>query len=124
MSGLARVRESAKKDKRQSFTAILHHVTPDLLQESFYQLSRKSAAGIDGTTWSAYEEQLEDHIVDLHRRVHGGRYKPRPARRVYIPKEDGTERPLSILCIEDKIVQQALVTVLNQIYEADFLGFS
>jgi RNA-directed DNA polymerase len=124
MSGLARVRESAKKDKRQSFTAILHHVTPDLLKESFYQLSRKSAAGIDGTTWSAYEEKLEDHIVDLHRRVHGGRYKPRPARRVYIPKEDGTERPLSILCIEDKIVQQALVTVLNQIYEADFLGFS
>ncbi|NRA89622.1 MAG: group II intron reverse transcriptase/maturase [Simkaniaceae bacterium] len=124
MSGLARVRERAKKDPTKSFTALMHHITPELLKESFQNLSRRSAPGIDGTTWKAYGDSLEDRLEDLYKRLHGGGYRPRPVRRVYIPKEDGTERPLSILCIEDKIVQQALVTALNQIYEPDFLGFS
>ena len=124
MSGLARVRERARKDPTKSFTALMHHLTPGLLKESFQNLSRRSAPGIDGATWKTYGDSLEDHLEDLYKRLHGGGYRPMPARRVYIPKEDGTERPLSILCIEDKIVQQALVTVLNQIYEPDFLGFS
>ena len=124
MSRLARVRESAVRHRKQSFTALLHHLTPTLLEESFYQLKRAAAEGVDGVSWREYEEDLGRRLEDLHQRIHKGRYRPRPARRVYIPKADGTKRPLSILSIEDKIVQQAVVSMLNQIYETDFLGFS
>nr|WP_283163595.1 group II intron reverse transcriptase/maturase [Brenneria tiliae] len=95
-----------------------------LLWQSFLQLKRQSAPGCDGVTWERYADNLHDNIHGLHDRLHRGQYRPRPARRVLIPKEDGSERPLSILCLEDKIVQQAAVTVLNQVYETDFLGFS
>jgi RNA-directed DNA polymerase len=124
MLRLASVRENASKDKEQTFTALMHHLTTDLLRHSFYALKKQAAVGIDGTSWQEYEENVEDRLVDLFERMQGGRYKPKPARRVYIPKEDGSQRPLSIQCLEDKIAQQAVVTLLNQIYEADFLGFS
>ena len=75
-------------------------------------------------TWAQYAEQLCENISTLHQRLRNGNYKPRPARRVFIPKEDGTQRPLNIICLEDKIVQQATVSVMNHIYEIDFLGFS
>src|SRR5574342_594912 len=78
-------------------------------------------AGTDGLTWGQYEADLEDRIPDLHRRVHLGTYRAQPSRRSFIPKADGRMRPLGIAALEDKIVQQAVVTVLNQIYEVDFL---
>ncbi|MDP3559137.1 MAG: group II intron reverse transcriptase/maturase [Legionellaceae bacterium] len=123
-SRLLAVREAAQKDKEQQFTNLYHHINETLLKQSFMQLKRQSAAGLDGVTWSQYSENISDNINKLYLRLQNGRYKPKPARRVYIPKEDGTQRSLSIICLEDKIVQQATVTVLNQVYETDFLGFS
>jgi RNA-directed DNA polymerase len=121
---LQRVREVARRSRRARFTALLHHVTVDLLRESFYALKRHAAPGVDGLTWEQYEADLEDRIPDLHRRVHLGTYRAQPSRRSFIPKADGRMRPLGIAALEDKVVQQAVVSVLNQIYEADFLGFS
>jgi hypothetical protein len=106
------------------FTALLHHLTVDLLRESFYALKRKAAPGVDGVTWQEYETGLEDRLVDLHGRVHRGAYRAQPSRRKYLEKPDGRLRPLGIAAMEDKTVQQAVVTILNQIYEEDFLGFS
>src|SRR6266403_6390224 len=122
--GLAGVRKAARENKKMKFTALLHHLTVDLLRESFYSLKRKAAPGVDGVTWQEYEAGREDRLVDLHRRVHRGAYRAMPSRRVYIEKEDGRQRPLGIAAVEDKIIQQAVVTILNQIYEEDFLGFS
>lgn len=122
--GLAGVREAARRDRKQKFTALLHHVTVDLLRESYYSLKRNAAPGIDGVTWEQYGEGLEAKIRELHGRLHRGAYRAPPSRRTYIPKADGRQRPLGIAALEDKVVQQAVVTVLNQIYEEDFLGFS
>ena len=121
--GLAGVRKAARENKGK-FTALLHHMNTDLLRESFYSLKRKAAPGVDGVTWEEYETGLEDRLADLHGRVHRGAYRATPSRRVYIEKEDGRQRPLGVAALEDKIVQQAVVTILNQIYEEDFLGFS
>ncbi len=122
--GLAGVRRAARTRKGEKFTALLHHLTIDLLRDSFYALKRRAAPGVDGVKWTGYEAGLEDRIRDLHSRVHRGAYRAQPSRRVYIPKADGRQRPLGIAALEDKIVQQAVVTILNQIYEVDFLGFS
>src|SRR6201997_2882074 len=92
--GLAGVRKAAREHKEMKFTALLHHLTADLLRESFYSLKRKAAPGVDGVTWQEYESGLEDRLVDLHGRVHRGTYRALPSRRVYIQKEDGRERPL------------------------------
>jgi len=122
--GLAGVRKAAREQKDMKFTALLHHLNVDLLRESFHSLKRKAAPGVDGVTWQEYEPGLEDRLIDLHGRVHRGVYRAQPSRRVYIQKEDGRQRPLGVAALEDKIVQQAVVTILNQIYEEDFLGFS
>src|SRR6266567_4524594 len=122
--GLVGVRKAARENKEMRFTALLHHLTVDLLRESFYSLKRKAAPGVDGVTWHEYEAGLEERLIDLHGRVHRGAYRALPSRRVYIQKEDGRQRPLGVAALEDKIVQQAVVTILNQIYEEDFLGFS
>jgi group II intron reverse transcriptase/maturase len=122
--GLASVRKAARKDKKVWFTALLHHLTVDRLRESFYALKRKAAPGVDGVSWQEYKPDLQERLIDLHSRVHRGTYRAKPSRRVYIEKADGRQRPLGITALEDKIVQQAVVTVLNQIYEEDFLGFS
>ncbi len=103
---------------------MLHHLNVALLRDSFYVLQRKASPGVDGMTWQEYETGLEVRLIDLHRRVHRGTYRAQPSRRVYIPKADGRQRPLGIAAVEDKIVQQAVVTILNQIYEVDFKGFS
>lgn len=123
-SGLERVREAAKKDGKQKFTALLHHVSIDLLRDSYYSLKKKAAPGVDGMTWEEYGRDLEAKLIDLHGRVHRGAYRAQPSRRVWIPKSDGRQRPLGIAALEDKIVQTAVGTVLNQIWEEDFLGFS
>jgi len=122
--GLSGVREAAKKNKGLQCTALLHHVTEGLLRDSFYSLQRGAAPGVDRVTWQQYEQGLEARIQDLHGRVHRGAYRAQPSRRVYIPKADGRQRPLGIAALEDKIVQQAVVTVLNAIYEEDFIGIS
>jgi len=122
--GLAGVRKAAKERKELKFTALLHHLTVALLRESFYALKRKASPGVDGVTWQEYENGLENRLVDLHSRVHRGAYQAQPSRRVYIPKPDGRQRPLGVAALEDKVVQQAVVTILNQIYEEDFRGFS
>lgn len=122
--GLLRVREAARRSRRLRFTALLHHITPQLLVDSFYSLQRTAAAGVDGVRWREYEEILAQRVPVLHRMIHTGAYRAMPSRRVYIPKADGRQRPLGIASIEDKIVQQAVVTVLSAIYEEDFLGFS
>jgi group II intron reverse transcriptase/maturase len=122
--GLRGVRQAAKDRKQERFTALLHHVSVGLLRDSFYTLRRQASPGVDGVTWQEYETGLEDRLVDLHNRVHRGAYRARPSRRVYIPKADGRQRPLGIAALEGKIVQQAVVTMLNQIYEVDFRGFS
>jgi group II intron reverse transcriptase/maturase len=123
-SGLLSVRQAARTRKDVRFSALLHHITVELLEQSYFALKRKAAPGIDGVSWQAYGEGLSESLKDLHQRIHRGSYRAKPARRTMIPKTDGTERPLSILCLEDKIVQQAVVYVLEAIYEPEFLGFS
>jgi RNA-directed DNA polymerase len=122
--GLASVREAARKGSRLKFTALLHHVNEDCLTEAFYHLKKTAAVGVDKVTWQEYEQSLEANIRDLHGRVHRGAYRAKPSRRVWIPKPDGRQRPLGIASLEDKIVQQAVLWVLQSIYEQDFLGFS
>jgi group II intron reverse transcriptase/maturase len=121
---LARVREVARRDKKVKFTALLHHVTVDSLREAYRALNHKASPGIDEVTWVDYGEDLEANIQGLHSKVHCGSYKPQPSRRAYIPKPDGRKRPLGVAALEDKIVQAAVVKVLNAIYEEDFMGFS
>ena len=122
--GLRGVREAAIRDKKLRFTALLHHITPGMLDDSYHELKRSAAPGIDGMTWHEYGKDLEARNDDLHRRVHDGTYRAQPSKRAWIPKADGRQRPLGIAALEDKIVQHAVKTVLEQIYEADFLGFS
>ena len=124
MSDLNGVRKVARKGKRTRFTALLHHVTADSLRDSFHALKRDAAPGVDGITWKEYETELETRLANLHSRVHTGTYRAQPSKRAYIPKADGRLRPLGIAALEDKIVQQAVVTILNQIFEVDFQGFS
>src|SRR5215469_6417104 len=121
---LGRVRHAARRRKKEKFTALLHHITVDTLRAAYYALKRKAAPGVDGVTWEDYEADLEPRLADLHGRVHRGAYRPQPARRTFIPKADGKQRPLAIAALEDKIVQGATVMLLNAIYEGDFCGFS
>ena len=124
-SALERVRQAAKKDRKQRFTALLHHVYDiERLRLAYHALKRDAAAGIDGETWQHYGEHLEDNLRDLSQRLRCGAYRAKPVRRAYIPKADGRQRPLGVPVLEDKIVQRATVEVLNAIYEPDFLGFS
>jgi RNA-directed DNA polymerase len=122
--GLDGVRKAARERRQERFTSMLHHLNVDLLRDSFNALQRKASPGVDGVTWQEYESGLDDRLIDLHSRVHRGVYRAQPSRRVYIPKADGRQRPLGIAALEDKVVQQAVVTILNQIYEVDFKGFS
>jgi group II intron reverse transcriptase/maturase len=121
---LERVRQAAKRERNAKFTSLMHHITIDRLRQSYLELKRQAAPGVDGVTWSQYQEGLEVRLQGLHGRVQKGTYQTRPSRRVYIPKADGRPRPLGIAALEDKIVQRAVVQVLNAIYEVDFLGFS
>ena len=122
--GLDRVRQAAKARKKERFTALLHHVNVDLLTDAYLWLKRSAAPGVDGVTWQEYAQDLEANIGDLYARIHRGGYRALPSRRKYIAKPDGRQRPLGIAALEDKIVQRALVEVLNAIYEEDFCGFS
>jgi group II intron reverse transcriptase/maturase len=122
--GLERVRNAARQRKKEKFTTLLHHVTLDELRNAFLALKRRAAPGVDGVTWKDYEANLEGNLQALHARVHGGTYRALPVRRRFILKPDGKQRPLGITALEDKVVQRAVVAVLNAIYEEDFLGCS
>jgi RNA-directed DNA polymerase len=121
---LERIRQVAKAKKKERFTTLFHHISVELLEQSFFELSENAAPGVDRLTWKDYEADLELKLEDLHERVQGGVYRALPSRRVNIPKADGRQRPLAVAALEDKIVQRAVVTLLNAIYEEDFLGFS
>src|SRR4030095_9965077 len=123
-SALDRVREVAGRDRQARVTALLHHVDVDRLRAAYRAMSPTAAPGVDGVTWAAYGRNLEANLRELHRRLHAGGYRARPSRRAYIPKADGRLRPLGIAALEDKIVQRAVVEVLNAVYEAEFRGFS
>jgi group II intron reverse transcriptase/maturase len=123
-AGLDRVREVARKDKDARFTALLHHVDLARLWAAYVAINPKAAPGVDQVTWDAYGQDLRENLEDLLRRVHSGAYRASPSRRVYIPKPDGRQRPLGIATLEDKILQRAVVEVLNAVYEEDFCGFS
>jgi group II intron reverse transcriptase/maturase len=118
------VRQVAQRDKQVRFTALLHHVTVERLEQAYRAIRPGAAPGIDGVTWRDYGQDLEANLRDLHDRVQRGAYRARPTRRVFIPKPDGRQRPLGVAALEDKVVQRALVEVLNAVYESDFLGFS
>ena len=121
---LERIRKVAKERKKERFTALFHHISIELLEQSFFDLEENAAPGVDRLTWKDYEVELERRLEDLHDRVHRGAYRALPSRRVYIPKLDGRQRPLAVAALEDKIVQRAVATLLNAIYEEDFLGNS
>ena len=123
-TGLLRVREAARRDAKQRFTNLLHHIDVDLLRMSYKGLKREAAAGVDEVTWHGYGVGLEERLVSLKERIHSGRYRAKPSKRDWIPKPGGRRRPIGIATLEDKIVQKALVEVVQQIYEEDFLGFS
>ena len=123
-SGTDRVRKAAKERKAEKFTTLLHHIDVALLHQAYHWLKRDAAPGVDGMTWDAYGEGLDARLRDLEGRIHRGSYRAQPSLRAYIPKPDGRQRPLGIAALEDKIVQRAMVEVLNAIYETDFLGFS
>jgi group II intron reverse transcriptase/maturase len=124
-SALERVREAASRDRKQRFTALLHHVYDlDRLRAAYFALKRDAAAGVDGETWRQYGEDVEVRLQDLADRLRRGAYRARPARRAWIPKADGRQRPIGVPALEDKIVQRAVVEVLGAIYEQDFLEFS
>ena len=121
--GLERVGEAAK-DRTVRFDNLLHHVTVTRLRQAYFELNRKAAAGVDGVSWQGYGNGLGEKLEKVHQRIHSGRYRAQPVKRIWIPKADGRKRPIGITCVEDKVVQQALVQVLEAIYEKDFLGFS
>jgi RNA-directed DNA polymerase len=121
---LDRVRQAARQRKKEKFTALLQHVDVDLLRESFSALKREAAPGVNELAWQAYAADLDRNLTVLHARVHRGAYRALPSRRTYIPKADGKQRPLAVAALEDKIVQRSTATVLNCIYEEEFLGLS
>ena len=124
MNRLDRIREAAERDKNLRFTSLMHHITEDLLRTAYITLNRSAAAGVDDVTWREYGKKLKEHLPALHERVQSGKYRAMPSKRIWIPKPDGRKRPIGIAVLEDKIVQQAVAMVLNQIFEVDFLGFS
>ena len=120
----ARIRGAVTRNKKEKLTALLHHVSIDVLRWAFFNIKKQAAPGVDGLTWVDYAADLDRNLTDLHARVHSGAYRALPSRRQYIPKADGKQRPLGIAALEDKIVQAAVVAILTPIYEAEFLGLS
>jgi group II intron reverse transcriptase/maturase len=124
LNGLDRLREAAKRDKSTRFTALMHHITTELLRESYYGLKKDAVPGVDEVTWKEYGEDLENRLESLREGIHKGTYRAKPSKRIYIPKPDGKQRPIGIAALEDKIAESAVVKILNQIYEEEFIGFS
>lgn len=117
-------RKSCEKGQKTRFTALMHHITIDHLRDSYIELNRNAVPGVDHVTWHQYGEDLEKRLENLHERIHNGTYRAKPSKRIYVPKPDGKQRPIGIAALEDKIAEMAVVTILNRIYEEEFLGFS
>ena len=124
LTGPMRLHQLAKQNRSMRFDNLLHHLTPQSLLQAYHHLNKKSAKGVDGESWVSYGTNILKRIQSLHSRIHTMKYKPQPVKRIWIPKANGDLRPIGITTVEDKIVQQAMVWVLEAIYEADFLGFS
>lgn len=124
-SELGRVAERAKRDPTTRFTSLAHLITVDALREGWRSLKKKRSAGVDGVTAQEYEQDLEKNLQDLHSRLVAMTYRAQPVKRVYVPKEGSKKmRPIGIPAVEDKVVQAAVRTILEAIYEADFFDFS
>src|SRR6201993_3339419 len=121
---LDRITELAKEDPKRQFYSIAHMITFGALYAAFRGLRRKASAGVDGVRYEKYERDVAGNLETLHERLKNGKYQAQPLRRVYIPKENGKQRPISIPALEDKIVQKATVEILTAIYEQDFLNCS
>jgi RNA-directed DNA polymerase len=119
-----RLSELAKEDPKRKFFSIAHLITPEKMYAAFLNLRKDASAGVDGVTYEEYENDAARNIRELHRRLKDGKYRAQPLRRVYIPKENGKQRPISIPALEDKLVQKVVVEILNAIYEQDFLDCS
>ena len=104
-SGLSRVREAAKRDSKLQFSNLLHHVSVDLLRQSYLALNRQAAIDVDDVTWQEYGQELEERLLELHDRVQSERYQAKPSKRIWIPKSYGQKRPIGIAALEDKIAQ-------------------
>jgi RNA-directed DNA polymerase len=124
VDALRRITEWAQEDSERKFYSIAHLLTPEALHEAFSRLRKNASAGVDKVTYKDYQRQVQANIQGLHDRLKTGTYEPQPLRRIYVEKEDGRQRPISIPCLEDKIVQKAAVKLLNAIYETDFLPCS
>ena len=123
--GAERIRQFVRRNPKEKLTALLHHITPEALEQAYLALKRDAAAGVDGMTWREYGDELAERLLDLHDRVHRGAYRATPVRLVEIPKPDRGTRPLGIASLEDKIVQRAVVdNILTPIFESEFLGFN
>jgi RNA-directed DNA polymerase len=123
-TGVERIAHRARQEPQTRYTSLMHHFTVDNLRACFESLDAKKAVGVDGVTKAMYGQDLEANLQDLHRRLHQMAYRPKPVRRVEIPKEDGSTRPLGISCVEDKIVQEMVRRLLEAIYEPVFIDTS
>ena len=121
---LGRLTELAQEDSGRKFSSIAHFLTPEALYEAFRSLRKDASAGVDQVTYEDYAKQAVENIQGLWEKLKGKTYRAQPLRRIYIPKEDGKQRAISIPALEDKIVQKATVRLLNAIYESDFLACS
>ncbi len=121
---LALISERARKEPKYQFTSLAHLLNERFLKECYYSLGRDRASGIDGVSWKEYGKQLDENLNNLVTRMKAKRYKPQPAKRVYIPKNEYEKRPLGLPALEDKIVQKGISHILEAIYEADFLDCS
>jgi RNA-directed DNA polymerase len=121
---LTLISERARKEPKFQFTSLAHLLNEGFLKECYYELGRDRASGMDGVSWKEYGENLDENISDLVARLKAKRYKPKPSRRVYIPKDEHSKRPLGLASMEDKIVQKGIAKILEAIYEQDFLNCS
>ena len=124
LTKLALISEKARKEPKFQFTSLAHLLDEGFLKECYYSLGRDRASGIDGVSWKEYGERLDENLKSLVARMKAKRYKPLPARRVYIPKNEHEKRPLGLPALEDKIAQKGITRILETIYEADFLDCS
>ena len=120
LSGHLRIRKAASQDKKLQFNNLLTHISPELLKKAYLKISRKSKDGVDGVSWKVYGLELTKRLEDLNQRIHTGRYKPKPVKRIRIPKANGELRPIGITSTEDKIVQQALRPPVRNVFWSRF----
>ena len=121
---LDRIASKARTDSTLRFTALAHLITPDFLMETWKQMNRRGASGIDKETMTEFASNLEERCQDLVVRLRERRYKAPPVRRAEIPKGDGKTRPLGIPTVEDRLLQRAVARILSTIYEDDFVPCS